>query len=139
MKRFIQDIFERVRGLIQSSDGCRRMGGVLAVDELGETKVFGDSMSRLSDLIRILMDAFVFGVYPPGGERGLERHENATAAAAAVSSASMEMKTMRLASEVLGRLVTIGGWGCRMWSLSRCSRVYSGWRGLVRSIRGLRG
>ena len=52
LKRFIQDIFERARGLIQSSDGCRRMGGVLAVDELGETKVFGDSMSRLSDLIR---------------------------------------------------------------------------------------
>jgi len=110
LKRFIQDIFERVRGLIQSSDGCRRMGGVLAVDELGETKVFGDSMSRLSDLIRILMDAFVFGVYPPGGERGLERHENA-AAAAVSSSSSMEMKTMRLASEVLGRLVTIGGVG----------------------------
>ena len=60
LKRFIQDIFERVRALIQSPDGNRRIAGILAADELGETKVFGDSMNRLSDLIRILMEAFVF-------------------------------------------------------------------------------
>ena len=99
LKKLVQDIFDRVRGLIQSGDGYRRMGGVLAVDELGETKVFGDSMSRLSDLIRILMDAFVFGNTVADSDGSIRR------------DAQMDLKTMRLASEVLGRLVTIGGVG----------------------------
>lgn len=84
LNRFIGEILIRVKGLIKSSDVYEKMAGVISVDELGETKLFGDSMNRLSDLIRILMDAF---------------------------SSNSDLKAMKMASEVLGRLVTTGGVG----------------------------
>ena len=82
--RFAAEVFNRVRSLLQSSDPHERLAGVVAVDELGETKSFGESTSRLSDLIRGLMEAF--GPYT-------------------------DVKTMQLASETLGRLVIQGGVG----------------------------
>ena len=84
LNRFLGEILVRVKALILSSDINEKLAGVIAVDELGETKAFGDSMNRLSDLIRILMDAF---------------------------GPSADAKSMQMASEVLGHLVTIGGVG----------------------------
>ena len=59
-----------------------RLAGVVAVDELGGTKAFSESASRLSDLVRLLMDAFGAGTDP---------------------------MTMELAATALGRLVAAGG------------------------------
>lgn len=55
---------------------------MVAVDELGGTKAFCESASRLSDLVRLLMDAFGAGTDPG---------------------------TMELAASTLGRLVAAGG------------------------------
>jgi len=113
LKRFIEDIFERVRDLIQSPDGNRRIAGILAADELGETRVFGDSMNRLSDLIRILMEAFVFAGVDQTSAMAVRQGIPADSLSSKGQHAATlaDMKTMRLASEVLGRLVTIGGVG----------------------------
>lgn len=54
----------------------------MAIDELGMTKSFGESVSRLSELIRILMDAF---------------------------SSGTDVSTMEYAASTLGRLVRAGG------------------------------
>lgn len=113
LKRFIEDIFERVRDLIQSPDGNRRIAGILAADELGETRVFGDSMNRLSDLIRILMEAFVFAGVDQTSAMAVRQGIPADSLSSKGQHAATlaDMKTMGLASEVLGRLVTIGGVG----------------------------
>ena len=56
----------------------------MAIDELAETKVFGESAARLSDLVKVLMDIFVF-------------------------QPVTEQQTMELAARSLGRLVGTGG------------------------------
>lgn len=65
-----------------SPDPNERLAGVVAIDELGSTTAFGESVSRLSDLIRVLMDAF---------------------------TANTDYSTMEHAALTLGRLVRIGG------------------------------
>lgn len=84
LNRFVAEIYARVKALVQSSDINEKIAGVVALDELGETKTFGESMSRLSELIRLVMDAF--GPNP-------------------------DVRSMQMASEVLGRLVSQGGVG----------------------------
>ena len=41
-----------------SPDPGERLAGVVCIDELSGTKSFGESVSRLADLMRLLMDAF---------------------------------------------------------------------------------
>lgn len=80
--RFVTELFSRVKSLVQSPDPVERLAGVVAIDELSGTKAFEDSVSRLSDLVRILMDAFGGGTDPI---------------------------TMEYAAGTLGRLVRAGG------------------------------
>ena len=80
----------RVRGpavagpLRRSPDASERLAGVLCVGELADTRVFGESPARLSDLVRLLMEV----VQTPGG---------------------CEAVTMALAARTLGHLVRAGG------------------------------
>ena len=80
--RFVAEMFYRVRALVESADLNERLGGCVAIDELGGTKAFGDSSSRLSELIRMLMEVFEAGT---------------------------DLFTMEYAAATLGRLVRAGG------------------------------
>ena len=65
-----------------SPEPAERLAGVVCIDEVTGTKSFGDSVSRLADLVRILMDAF---------------------------SGGTDIVTMEYAAATLGRLVRAGG------------------------------
>ena len=66
----------------RSSEPTERMAGVVAIDELGQTKVFGGSAARLADLVKILMDAF---------------------------QPTTDQQCMEVAAKTLGHLVSTGG------------------------------
>jgi FKBP12-rapamycin complex-associated protein len=80
--RFLAELHARVKSLVLSPDPHERLAGVLAIDELAHTKVFCQSAARLSDLMRVLMEAF---------------------------QATTEVQTMHAAAATLGRLVKAGG------------------------------
>eukprot|EP00887_Chlorella_sp_A99_P006163 scaffold3.g6163.t1 len=80
--RFIIELHQRVRSLLQSPDSHERLGGVIAIDELGESKTFSESTPRLADLVKLLSDAF---------------------------SPSTDQHTMEVAARTLGHLVLAGG------------------------------
>ena len=82
LNRFLAELHARVRGLVASGDPAERLAGVLAIDELAQTRVFAQSPPRLSDLVKVLMEAFQAGA---------------------------EVHTMRAAAATLGRLVRAGG------------------------------
>lgn len=80
--RFLAELHARIRSLVASPDPHERLAGVLAIDELASTKVFSASASRLSDLVKTLMEVF---------------------------QATTEVHTMQAAAITLGHLVKAGG------------------------------
>lgn len=80
--RFLGELGARVKSLVLSPDPHERLAGVLAIDELAATKVFSSSAARLSDLVKLVMDAF---------------------------ASTTEVHTMMAAAATLGHLVKAGG------------------------------